>query len=223
MSEQEIVLDCRQVSRRYRRGREELNALKGVDLQVREGELVALVGPSGSGKTTLMNIAGCLERPTQGEVWLAGERVDSLPRRRQVLVRRTRLGYIFQNFYLLPELRAWENVALPMLFNRSGKRRKRALALLESVGLSARADHLPSELSGGEMQRVAIARALANDTGLILADEPTGKLDSKNGAAVGEILRELTNKGRAILLATHDMGLAQTADRVIRLKDGLLV
>jgi putative ABC transport system ATP-binding protein len=215
-----MVLECRDLRREYRRGAETIKALDGVDVALEAGELVALVGPSGSGKTTLMNLVGLLDRPSGGELILAGQRVDGLSRRQRVRERRRRIGFVFQNFYLLPELRAWENVGLPMLFDRRPGRSQRARELLERVGLGERMNHLPSELSGGEMQRVAIARALANEPPLILADEPTGKLDSANGDRIAALLKDLAASGVTVLMATHDMELAATADRIIALKDG---
>ncbi len=215
-----MVLECKGLRREYRRGAETIKALDGVDLSLDAGELVALVGPSGSGKTTLMNLVGLLDRPSDGELLLAGQRVDGLSRRQRVRERRRRIGFVFQNFYLLPELRAWENVGLPMLFDRRSGRVERARELLGRVGLGERMNHLPSELSGGEMQRVAIARALANEPPLILADEPTGKLDTANGERIAALLKDLAASGVTILMATHDMDLAATADRIITLKDG---
>ena len=216
----EVVVRCRGLTRHYQRGSETVRALDGVDLEVGRGRLVALVGPSGSGKSTLMNLLGCLDRPTAGEVWLAGERVDGLSDAARVQVRRSRVGFVFQSFYLLPELTALENVALPLLFGRRRGRRARAAELLGRLGLGERLGHLPSELSGGEMQRVAVARALANDPALILADEPTGKLDTNNRAALMAVLRELVEAGVTILVATHDLELAELADEVVRLEDG---
>jgi ABC-type lipoprotein export system ATPase subunit len=218
--ENEKVLSARKLTRHYRRGSETVKALSGVDLEIGPGRLVALVGPSGSGKTTLMNLIGLLDRPSSGEVWLQGKRVDNLPPGELVKLRRRAVGFIFQNFYLLPELPAWENVTLPMLFDRRAGRAERARELIEQVGLGERLDHLPSELSGGEMQRVAIARALANNPGLVLADEPTGKLDTQNGEAIAGLFRELTDSGVSILMATHDPALADKADEIVRLSDG---
>jgi len=208
------------LARHYRRGSETVRALDGVDLEVAPGRLVALVGPSGSGKSTLMNLVGCLDRPTAGEVWLAGARVDDLSDRARVLARRQTLGFVFQSFHLLPELSARDNVALPMLFGRRPDRRRRATELLRRLGLGERLGHLPSELSGGEMQRVAVARALANDPPLILADEPTGKLDTKNRGALMDVFRGLVDSGVTLLVATHDAALAEAADEVVQLEDG---
>ena len=214
------MLSCSALTRHYRRGSEIVRALDGVDLEIAAGRLVALAGPSGSGKTTLMNLIGCLDQPTSGEIRIQGQRVDRLSRSKRVRVRRRSVGFVFQSFHLLPELSARDNVALPLLFDRRRDRHERAEALLQRVGLGERMSHLPSELSGGEMQRVAIARALANEPALILADEPTGKLDSKNGEAVAALFRELADSGVAVLMATHDAGLAGRADEVIRLLDG---
>lgn len=216
------VLECRRLRREYLRGTEVVTALQDVDLQITRGEFVALTGPSGSGKTTLMNLVGCLDSPTSGEVRLGGNRVDRLSGKALVEVRRRSIGFVFQNFYLLPELPAWQNVALPLLFDRRSNREQRAGELLDQVGLTGRRNHLPRELSGGEMQRVSIARALANEPLLILADEPTGKLDTKNGEAVTGLFRELVDAGRTVLVATHDPSLADATDRVITLKDGII-
>ena len=217
------VLSTKELTRHYQRGSETVRALSDVNLEIDPGRLVALVGPSGSGKTTLMNLIGCLDRPTAGEVHLRGRRVDNLTQRELTRVRRRGIGFIFQNFYLLPELSARENVALPMLFDRRKHRLEKADKLLQQVGLGERLDHLPSELSGGEMQRVAIARALANDPALVLADEPTGKLDSKNGEAIAALFVDLTASGVSVLMATHDIGLSEKADEIVRLKDGVRV
>ncbi len=217
------LLLCRDLSRSYTRGTETVRALAGVDLELRRGQLVAVVGPSGSGKTTLMNLIGCLDSPSSGEIVLQGQPVHRLSPRALVRTRRETIGFVFQNFYLLPELPAHENVALPMLFSGRRDRKRRACELLERVGLGGRMNHLPSELSGGEMQRVAIARALANEPPLLLADEPTGKLDSENGRAIAALFRELTEAGIGVLMATHDLSLAASADDVIGLRDGVRV
>ncbi len=216
----EPLVRCRGVARHYRRGSETVRALDGVDLELRRGSLVALVGPSGSGKSTLMNLIGCLDQPTGGEVWLLDTRVDRLSAKERVRIRRRSVGFVFQGFHLLPELCALDNVALPMLFGRRRGRRERAAKLLRQLGLGDRLGHLPSELSGGEMQRVAVARALANAPPLILADEPTGKLDTKNRGALMDVFRELVDSGVTILVATHDQALADLADEVVRLEDG---
>ena len=217
------VLSTKELTRHYQRGSETVRALSDVNLEIDPGRLVALVGPSGSGKTTLMNLIGCLDRPTAGEVHLRGRRVDNLTQRELTRVRRRGIGFIFQNFYLLPELSARENVALPMLFDRRTHRLEKADRLLQQVGLGERLDHLPSELSGGEMQRVAIARALANDPALVLADEPTGKLDTKNGEAIAALFADLTASGVSVLMATHDLSLSDKANEIVRLRDGIRV
>ena len=169
-----------------------------------------------------MNLVGLLDRPSNGEIWISGERADNLPDRKRVALRRENIGFVFQNFYLLPELSAWQNVALPMWFSKKAHRKKRSQELLTRLGLAQRLDHLPSELSGGEMQRVAIARALANTPSLILADEPTGKLDSQNDFQVAQLFQELVASGITILMTTHNKDLAAQADSVIPMQDGRL-
>jgi putative ABC transport system ATP-binding protein len=202
-----------------------VKALRGVDLEIGAGEFVSIVGPSGSGKSTLMNIAGCLDVPSEGEYELDGESVEKLNMSQLAEIRNKKIGFVFQNFNLLPYASAFENVELPMIFGRipTRTRRKRATELLDKVGLGDRMDHRPTELSGGEMQRVAIARALSNQPKLILADEPTGNLDSKSGAAIIDLFEELWRSGTTILMITHDSTVASRTNRVIMLKDGQVV
>jgi len=209
----------------YSTGRVEVTALKGVDLDVGSNEYVAVVGPSGSGKSTLMNILGCLDSPTSGEYVLSGESVAGLDRNRLAEIRNRHIGFVFQNFNLLPYATALENVELPLLFAGvgAGERRQRAAAMLERVGLSDRADHRPSELSGGQMQRVAIARALVNRPAIVLADEPTGNLDSGSGHAIVELFDQLHAAGQTIVMITHDLAVARLAARVIQVRDGAVV
>lgn len=209
----------------YSKGRMEVKALKGVDVEIGAGEFVSIVGPSGSGKSTLMNIAGCLDVPTEGVYELDGEPVEKLSMSRLAEIRNKKVGFVFQNFNLLPYATAFENVELPMIFGRvpTKTRRKRTEELLEKVGLGDRQDHKPTELSGGEMQRVAIARALSNKPKLILADEPTGNLDSTSGAAIIDLFEELWRSGTTILMITHDSTVASRTNRVVFLKDGLVV
>lgn len=211
------------LARRYMMGKQEVYALNGVDLQIERGEFVALVGPSGSGKSTLLNMLGGLDRPTGGEIWVDDLELGKASDKRLVHYRRERLGFIFQSFNLLPTRTAVENVEVPLMLAgvRRRDRRERALELLGRVGLGSRAHHRPNELSGGEQQRVAVARALANNPQLLLADEPTGNLDSKTGAEILRLLQDVQQQeGRTMILVTHDNGVARHADRIIHLLDG---
>jgi putative ABC transport system ATP-binding protein len=211
------------LARRYQMGKTFVDALRGVDLEVAAGEFVALVGPSGSGKSTLLHLIGGLVRPTGGEVWVNDLELGGSSDGQLVAYRRDLLGFIFQSFNLLPVKTAWENVAVPMMLAGvpPGQRRERAIAILAQLGLERRADHRPPELSGGEQQRVAIARALANRPRLLLADEPTGNLDSRTGGEIMGLLRSLVrDEGLTLLLVTHDMGVARYADRIVHLRDG---
>ncbi len=211
------------LARRYQMGKTSVDALRGVDLDVAPGEFVALVGPSGSGKSTLLHLIGGLVRPTGGEVWVNGMELGRSSDRELVLYRRDTLGFVFQSFNLLPIKTAWENVAVPLMLAGAPleRRRARALALLEQLGLGQRANHRPAELSGGEQQRVAIARALANHPRLILADEPTGNLDSRTGGEIMALLQGLVrDEGLTLLVVTHDMSVARYADRIVHLRDG---
>lgn len=212
------------ISKAYNTGKIKVEALKGVDLIVDAGEFVSIVGPSGSGKSTLMNIAGCLDVPTGGKYWLDDESVEGLSMSRLADIRNKKVGFVFQNFNLLSYATAYENIELPLIFGKVAAkiRRARVVELLEQVGLSNRADHKPPELSGGEMQRVAIARALANRPKLILADEPTGNLDSASGKAIIDLFEELWKTGTTILIITHDSTVASRTSRVIFLKDGMI-
>jgi ABC-type lipoprotein export system ATPase subunit len=211
------------VSKRYRKGREAVHALDGIDLDIARQGMVAIVGPSGSGKSSLLHMMGAMDRPTSGDVVVAGQPLNTLSEDALTRFRRQTVGFVFQSFNLIPNLTALENVMLPMEFNGvpTEERRQRARALLERVGLSQRLDHRPRELSGGEQQRVAIARALANDPPLILADEPTGNLDSKTGQVIYELLKTIAAE-RTVVVVTHAEVLAQMADRVIHIKDGKL-
>jgi putative ABC transport system ATP-binding protein len=219
------VIELRGVTRVYRSGRLEVAALRGVDLDVWPGDFLAVVGPSGSGKTTLMNIIGCLDRPTSGVYRLGGTPIESLTDDELARVRGRSIGFVFQSFNLLPRTTALENVATPLLYQGVGRRERhsRAEAVLERLGLSDRATHEPSELSGGQQQRVAIARALVGEPSLILADEPTGNLDSVSGAEVISLLHELNRAGTTIVLITHDVDVARNARRQVHVRDGLLV
>jgi|SRR5581483_8860006 len=219
------VLELRGVTKVYGTGAGEVRALGGVDLTVGSGELVAIMGPSGSGKSTLLTIAGTLEQPTAGRVLVAGVDVTALSRNEQAAVRRRSIGYVFQDFNLLAGLTAAENVALPLELDGVAARRARATAL-EALGrfdLAGQADRYPEDLSGGERQRVAIARAVAGDRRLLLADEPTGALDSVNGEAVMRLLRDSCRRGVAGVVVTHDAQLASWADRIVFIRDGSIV
>lgn len=209
----------------YNTGKVAVEALKGVDLDLAAGEFVSIVGPSGSGKSTLMNIVGCLDSPSHGEFYLDGERVDQLNANELAEIRNRKVGFVFQNFNLLPYATAYENVELPMIFAGAPakQRRETVVRLLERVGLGHRLDHKPTELSGGEMQRVAIARSLANSPKLLLADEPTGNLDSRSGAEIMKIFEELWQSGTTILMITHDPNIAKRTKRTILIKDGVIV
>jgi putative ABC transport system ATP-binding protein len=206
----------------YDTGKIQVEALKGVDLQVCAGEFIALVGPSGSGKSTLMNLIGCLDTPTSGTYELRGESVAEMDKEQLATIRNRRVGFVFQSFNLLPQISAFENVELPLLFGGlSGRaRRERVTELLERVGLADRMEHKPTELSGGQMQRVAIARAVAMEPDILLADEPTGNLDSSSGQDIMSLFTELWAQGRTIIVITHDPALAQRADRQIEIHDG---
>lgn len=209
----------------YRMGKVEVYALRGVNLVINEGEYVAIMGPSGSGKSTLMHILGCLDRPTEGKYYLEGKEVQSLDESQLADIRKKTFGFVFQTFNLLPRLDAHENVELPMAYARvpSKIRHIRAMQLLKTVGLKERAHHKPTELSGGEAQRVAIARALANDPKVLLADEPTGNLDTKTGIEVLTVFKKLHQQGRTIVVVTHDPEVAAEAQRIIYLRDGKIV
>jgi putative ABC transport system ATP-binding protein len=207
----------------YRTGKNEVAALRGVDLTVRPGEMVAVMGTSGSGKSTLMNILGCLDVPTAGAYLLDGVRVDGMPKRALADIRNQKIGFVFQGFNLLPRTSALENVEMPLLYDRSGRKvdaRKAATAALERVGLGDRLDHQPSELSGGQQQRVAIARALVTAPSLLLADEPTGNLDSRTSVEVMALFQELHAQGMTILLVTHEPDVAHYAQRIVEMRDG---
>jgi putative ABC transport system ATP-binding protein len=219
----DLAIEVRRLVKTYGEGDTQVRALDGVDLEVKHGEMVAIMGPSGSGKSTMLHMLGALETPTEGTIALAGRRFDGLDDKQLTLLRRDGIGFVFQFFNLLPSLTAEENVLLPALIagRRDEEIRSRAKSLLERVGLSGRAHHLPSELSGGEQQRVSIARALLMEPKLVLADEPTGNLDSGSEAQVLDLLKELNRKeGHTIVLVTHDPGAAAIAGRVVFLRDG---
>jgi putative ABC transport system ATP-binding protein len=211
------------IKKTYLMGKVPVNALQGIDLEIQDNEMVAIMGPSGSGKTTLLNILGLLDTPSVGSYKLAGDEVAKLPDRRRSQLRNKRFGFVFQVYNLLPRLTAAENVMIPLIYGevKKSERRPRAEAALEAVGLKDRMRHRPSELSGGEQQRVAIARALVNDPSVILADEPTGNLDSKSGAAIMDLIQRLHEERRVtVALVTHDARVAARAKRVVELRDG---
>ena len=221
----QTVIDIQGITKTYVNGKLSVPVLHGIDLQVNKGEFVSIMGPSGSGKSTFMNILGCLDRPTTGSYRLNGDEVATLSDDELAFVRNKQIGFVFQSFNLLTKLTALENVALPMIYAGMDKksRNERAAVLLSSVGLGDRMDHLPSELSGGQRQRVAIARALANNPAIIMADEPTGNLDSKSTIDVMNIFRGLYEEGRTIILVTHEPEIATYASRNVVLRDGLIV
>jgi len=218
-------LKLKNVHKEYKMGDSLVKALDGIDLEIKKGDFIAIVGPSGSGKSTMMNMVGALDIASEGNIYLGEVDIEHLEESELAQIRGRRIGFVFQTFNLVPTLTALENVALPMMFQEIGKteREERALELLEKVGLGDRANHLPNELSGGQRQRVAIARALANDPDIILADEPTGNLDSKTGKEVLDMFVRLNKEGKTIIMVTHDMELAKKAKKIIRLKDGRIV
>ena len=218
------LIDLKNVSKSYRNGDQELQVLKNVHLEVEEGEFVAIMGPSGSGKSTLMNIIGMLDRPTSGEYYLEGEEVAKLSEKKLAKVRNQQIGFVFQQFFLLSKLNALQNVELPLIYAGVSQSKRKALAeqYLKKVELEKRMHHLPSELSGGQKQRVAIARALVNHPSIILADEPTGALDTKTGEQIMELLTELNREGKTIIMVTHEPEIAAFAKRQIVIRDGAI-
>jgi len=218
------IIYMKQLKKTYTTGSVTFDALKGVDVRVDRGEFIAVVGPSGSGKSTLMNVMGCLDVPSSGVYKLEDRVVNTLTSNDLADIRNKKIGFVFQAFNLLPYATAAENVEVPLLFAHvnSKKRRARVSELLARVGLADKANNKPTEMSGGEMQRVAIARALANEPDIILADEPTGNLDTKSGSAIVDMFKELWKSGKTIVIITHDMSIAHQAERIIRLKDGLI-
>ena len=216
------MIEFRNISKVYKMGEVEFVALKGVFIAVKKGDFISIMGPSGSGKSTLMNIIGCLDTPTEGSYYLDGENVSGLTFDQLSTIRNRKVGFVFQNFNLLPYASAYENIELPMLFNgkKNAERKARVNELLDMVGLTPWAKHRPTEMSGGQQQRVAIARALAMDPPIILADEPTGNLDSKSGHEIMEIFSQLWKNGRTILMVTHDPAIAAFSKSTIRLLDG---
>ncbi|OGY85289.1 MAG: macrolide ABC transporter ATP-binding protein [Candidatus Kerfeldbacteria bacterium RIFOXYA2_FULL_38_24] len=220
-----IIIKLRGITREYALGKENVLAvLNGIDCEIYQGEFVAIMGPSGSGKSTLLNVIGCLDVPSAGDYWLEGELVSEKTEEELATVRSEKIGFIFQNFNLITEISALENVLVPQLYTTSAKENiEQATMLLEKVGLTERRHHKPAELSGGQRQRVAIARALINNPDIIIADEPTGNLDSKTGREILQLLTELHNNGKTLVLVTHDPAIGKMAERVIYIKDGKIV
>lgn len=218
------LIEMENVKKIYQLGETEVHALRGVNININRGEFASIIGPSGSGKSTLMHIIGCLDIPTSGSYFLQSKNVKELDDNKLADIRKELIGFVFQDFYLMPDVSAWYNVSLPMIYNRISpkKRKENAIQLLESVGLSERTTHLPNQLSGGERQRVTIARALANNPEIILADEPTGNLDSKTGEDIMKIFYKLHEEGRTVIIVTHEHYIASTAPRKIHLKDGMI-
>jgi putative ABC transport system ATP-binding protein len=223
------LIETRNLRKIYGMGDIQVNALDGVDIKIKEGEFVAVMGPSGSGKSTLMNIIGCLDRPTEGQYILDGTDTSQMNKAQLAGIRNRKIGFVFQSFNLLPRTNALRNVMLPLVYKRQGngdgpisqaERVERAMAALEAVGLADRAHHEPMELSGGQKQRVAIARALVNDPALILADEPTGNLDTRTGGEIMVLIRDLHSRGRTIVMVTHEAYIAKQTQRTIHLLDG---
>src|SRR6202163_2880432 len=223
MPASDALIHLESITKVYGMGDAEVAALRDFSLSVASGESLAVMGPSGSGKSTLMNILGCLDTPTSGRYWFAGQDVSRLNETELAHVRNLRIGFVFQQFQLLPKLSAWRNVELPLLYRNVSDRRRLALQALEQVGLANRVDHRPTQLSGGQQQRVAIARALVTNPDLILADEPTGTLDTASSRDVLAVLRELNEQGRTVIVITHDPEVAPVARRTVVLRDGRLV
>jgi putative ABC transport system ATP-binding protein len=219
------MISMKGISKNYEMGDAMVHALRGLDLEVEKGEFMSIVGPSGSGKSTLMNLIGCLDRPSEGEYYLDGEKVSELNDDELAHIRNKKIGFVFQTFNLLPRTNCLHNVELPLLYSNVPRkeREKRALDMLTRVGLGERVHHNPNELSGGERQRVAIARALVNDPAIVLADEPTGNLDSRTGTEIMALFTQLNKEGKTIVLVTHERYIADYSNRIITLRDGKVV
>jgi putative ABC transport system ATP-binding protein len=221
----ESLIRIQEITKVYQLGNVEVHALRGISLEIAQGELVSIMGPSGSGKSTLMNVIGCLDQPTSGQYWLDGTDVGSLNDNSLADIRNRKIGFVFQTFNLLPRTTAFQNVTLPLVYAGMGarERRERSRAALEAVGLGDRFYHRPNELSGGQQQRVAIARALVTEPAIILADEPTGNLDTRSGEEIMDIFHKLNKeRGITVLFVTHDPEIAETTRRIIRIRDGLM-
>ncbi len=225
MKEKEEIIRLTKVYKYFTVGDEKIKAVDGVDVLIRKGDFVAIVGPSGSGKSTMMNLVGALDFATQGDIFLDNINIEHLHESDLAQIRGRKIGFIFQNFNLIPTLTALENVMLPMIFQRIPyeKRVKKAKELLIKIGLGHRLNHLPKQMSGGERQRVAVSRALANNPEVILADEPTGNLDSKRGQEIAKMFEDLSKEGKTIILVTHDIDIAKHADKIYKLRDGQIV
>lgn len=227
MKKTQPIIETKNITKFYGMGDAQVRALDGVDLEIHENEFVAIMGPSGSGKSTIMNILGCLDHPTSGQYFLAEEDVSQFNKNQLATIRNERIGFVFQSFNLLTRTTALDNVTLPTLYNRNedlgdAEYRQKGIAMLESVGLGDRIHHQPHEMSGGQIQRVAIARALINNPVIILADEPTGNLDTKSGAEIMNLLTDLHAQGSTIVMVTHEDEIAEFAQRVIRFRDGVI-
>ena len=220
-----MILELKSVYKNYNRGKTEVPVLKDICLQVEKGEYLAIMGPSGSGKTTLMNLIGCLDVPTQGEYLLDGKNIGQMDDNALAQIRNKYIGFVFQNFYLLPKMNALDNVALPLLYAgvNQKERRERAAEALKAVGLEERMNFMPNQLSGGQCQRVAIARAMVGNPQLLLADEPTGALDTASGNQIMDIFRDLSSKGMTIIMITHEQSVAERADKIYKILDGRLI
>ena len=217
-----MIINTTNLIKDYNLGKVKVRALNGVDMSIEEGEFVAIMGPSGSGKSTLMHILGCLDSPTEGDYHLDGVQVSELDKNELALIRNRKIGFVFQSFNLLPHLNVLKNVELPLMYagSNANQRNQKAREILDSVGLSDRLKHKPAELSGGQRQRVAIARAIVNDPAILLADEPTGNLDSQAGGDILEIFSKLHAQGNTVIIVTHDKAVAERANRIIRIMDG---
>ncbi len=220
-----MIIKMNEIGKIYKNGSIQVEALKNANLSIKKGEFVSIMGPSGSGKSTLMNIIGCLDRPTSGSYGLDGENISSLDEKELAKVRNLKIGFVFQSFNLLPRMTALGNVELPMIYARvpAKERRERAKEALQKVALLERKDHKPNEMSGGQKQRVAIARALVNKPSILLADEPTGNLDSKSGEEIMAVFQDLNKEGVTVILVTHEMDIAEHTKRIITFKDGMLI
>ena len=220
--EKQTIIELKNVEKHYWMGESVVKALAGIDVQINRGDFVVIVGPSGSGKSTMMNMVGALDLPTRGQIFLDNQDIASLEESELAQIRGNKIGFVFQTFNLIPTLNVLENIALPMTFQgvARGERIERAKKVIESVNLTHRIEHLPSELSGGERQRVAIGRALANEPDVILADEPTGNLDSKTGKEIMALFKDLNKLGKTIILVTHDLDLIKYGNKIIKIRDG---